>query len=189
MARRAVALALFVLLLCALAWGAKALVTWWRSPAVGEETPAEVATPSSAAEWGELSEEERFKEQVGRLPEECPADSLNLAVNASSLADGGVQLEVTIDNTYPVPCTVGTSKSPLTATISSGDDTIWSTTTCPGDPTVLLLPGGEQATRTITWPGTRRTSGCDAEGSAEAGVYHAEVSIRSATAEVAFEVR
>ncbi|SDZ95337.1 hypothetical protein SAMN02910418_00634 [Bowdeniella nasicola] len=189
---RRVVFSLLVLALAGLViWGA-----WAATKAITQSLtqnskvePTANPVPTSSAEWAALDEQERLMALKGRAPEVCPADSVKVSVDIANRSGGAFNVVAHITNDFPVPCLVDTTDARIATVITSGDETIWTSASCAGDSQTLLLPAGEETSRTIVWPGQHRTSGCEAGDKAKPGVYKARVSVGGAEDSATFEVR
>ena len=65
-------------------------------------------------------------------------------------------------NTGSEACLLDAGGASLGAVIASGTDTVWTSTTCPAEPTsrMLLINAGDSAAVTLTWDGRRTSSDC-----------------------------
>lgn len=95
------------------------------------------------------------------------------------------QLSFTITNTGAEPCTLNAGTSQQVYTITSGDETYWTSTDCqtePSDTEVVLEPGVAVSSTPFTWDRTRSAADtCEAPDrpAAPAGgaSYHLDVSV------------
>lgn len=177
--RRLVVLVILVLLLGGISVGVWALKNRF--------FPAAPATPEPAAVEPSGPTEEDLAN-----PTDCDAGALMVSIDlaADSLpAAQPTNLPVTIRNTGEVPCLIDASAEAITLSLTSGDDTVWSSDHCgaglpPGRR--LLLDIDAQDTSVVSWPGTRSEPGCPGDQpGAEPGTYRANVrvSVGEATVE------
>jgi len=172
--RRAVLGTIAVLVLAAVIFGVAQAVSFVKDR-FGSDDPE--AMPTTTAESSGPSEEELANPQI------CSSSALELKVDpASTTVAAGSSLEVpiTVTNEGKVQCLVDVGNSSMQMTVTSGDDTVWSTDQCPANPEehqVLLAPGATEKDA-ITWSGTRSDEGCPKDApAAEPGTYQVEVSV------------
>ena len=172
--RRAVLGTIAVLVLAAVIFGVAQAVSFVKDR-FGSDDPE--AMPTTTAESSGPSEEELAN------PQTCSSSALELKVDpASTTVAAGSSLEVpiTVTNEGKVQCLVDVGNSSMQMTVTSGDDTVWSTDQCPANPEehqVLLAPGATEKDA-ITWSGTRSDEGCPKDApAAEPGTYQVEVSV------------
>ncbi|MDU0349263.1 hypothetical protein RWX45_10570 [Actinomyces sp. MRS3W] len=105
-------------------------------------------------------------------PGDCTAADLDVTFTApESVSSGaGMTINVTVNNIGDDACLIDVGGRSLGAVITSGDQTIWTSTDCPATPTSrrLLVAAGTSAAATLTWDG-RAASACTPIG-AQAGV-------------------
>lgn len=176
--RRIVALLIVVILLGGIIAGAWALKNRFFPSAASEPEPA----PSQSTG---PSEEDLAN------PTDCAVESLALSVDlaADSLPAGQpANIPITVENTGEIPCLVDVGKDALTLTISSGDDTVWSTRHCSGglpEERQLLLDVDAKDTTVLAWDGDRSKKGCsEDQEQAKPGTYRVKVSLESGSAEL-----
>lgn len=116
---------------------------------------------------------------------DCTAKDLDLTLSAQSqtVAVGG-SLNFTATLTYTGSskkgCLVDASDAGRVLTITSGDETIWTSDACEADPRMLLMAKGNEDKAQITWP-TQANGGSCTEGTpptVNAGTYVARLSMR-----------
>lgn len=124
-------------------------------------------------------------------PTDCAVESLALSVDlaADSLPAGQpANIPITVENTGEIPCLVDVGKDALTLTISSGDDTVWSTRHCSGglpEERQLLLDVDAKDTTVLAWDGDRSKKDCpEDQEPAKPGTYRVKVSLESGSAEL-----
>ena len=94
----------------------------------------------------------------------CDAAQLNVAVDApkETTVGAGMSIEATLTNEGGDACLLDIGGASLGAVINSGDQTVWTSTTCPAEPTErpLLVDVGESARASLTWSGMSTAAGC-----------------------------
>ena len=97
-------------------------------------------------------------------PVACPRSSLDVAINvpAETTVGAGLTIGATVTNTGSEACLLDVGGANLGAVIASGTDTVWTSTTCPAEPTsrMLLIDAGDSAAVTLTWDGRRTSPDC-----------------------------
>lgn len=97
-------------------------------------------------------------------PAACARSSLDVAVNApaETTVGAGLTIGATVTNTGSEACLLDVGGANLGAVIASGTDTVWTSTTCPAEPTsrMLLIDAGDSAAVTLTWDGRRTSPDC-----------------------------
>ena len=97
-------------------------------------------------------------------PAACARSSLDVAVNApaETTVGAGLTIGATVTNTGSEACLLDVGGANLGAVIASGTDTVWTSTTCPAEPTsrMLLINAGDSAAVTLTWDGRRTSPDC-----------------------------
>jgi len=97
-------------------------------------------------------------------PVACDAAQLNVAVDApkETTVGAGMSIEATLTNEGGDACLLDIGGASLGAVINSGDQTVWTSTTCPAEPTErpLLVDVGESAHASLTWSGMSTAAGC-----------------------------
>ena len=97
-------------------------------------------------------------------PVACPRSSLDVAINvpAETTVGAGLTIGATVTNTGSEACLLDAGGASLGAVIASGTDTVWTSTTCPAEPTsrMLLINAGGSAAVTLTWDGRRTSPDC-----------------------------
>ncbi len=127
-------------------------------------------------------------------PTACDAAALELEVSlaADSLPVGQpANIPVTVRNTGEVPCLLEVGQKTITVSVTSGEDSVWSSGHCGGGLSGerrLLLDIDASDTSVVTWPGTRSVPGC-AEGQppAAAGTYRLQVALATENGTVDYE--
>ncbi|WP_413452044.1 hypothetical protein AA0Y32_12940 [Georgenia phoenicis] len=144
--RRLVALLLLLLVVAGVVWGVTALL------GSRDATPAATADPT--------------EESTG-APEPSPGE-VAACEGADVEADFAIEptaaevgAEVTVRNTGDAPCLLDAGPGTLVASVTSGNDAVWSSAHCAGDATnKLLLDAGGTTPVTVTWDGHRSAEGC-----------------------------
>jgi hypothetical protein len=124
----------------------------------------------------------------------CSTDQLTVEATtdrASYTAEQLPQLSATVTNSGSAPCEIGSGADVLVYTVTSGDETIWTSTDCQSDPesaTTVLAAGEETELASTEWDRTRSsTKTCDDKNSspvtAEGASYHVTVSVDGGTSE------
>ena len=97
-------------------------------------------------------------------PAACARSSLDVAINApaETTVGAGLTIGATVTNTGSEACLLDVGGANLGAVIASGTDTVWTSTTCPAEPTsrMLLIDAGDSAAVTLTWDGRRTSPDC-----------------------------
>ncbi len=123
--------------------------------------------------------------QSGATPP-CPAGELSVTpiTDRDSYAGGELpMLTLRIENTGATACEAQLGTADMVFTVTSGSDTVWSSTDCQVNPdarAVILEPKKPLETEAITWDRTRSsTETCDIERdpvTADGATYHLQVS-------------
>lgn len=140
----------------------------------GAASPADVPVATQSTEAGDETEPaaESEEEEVVDGAECDPADVAIIAVTDADSYDEGElpQLSFSISNTGDEACIFNAGSTQQVFTISSGDDSYWTSTDCETDPVdaaVLLEPGVAQNSTPIEWDRTRSSvDTCGSERSA-----------------------
>lgn len=178
----------------ALIWGivtgGRALFAKVKSDPKPATSPSASATrdPANAADWLALGEQERLKALEGTEVPLCPLEAVTPTVNATQ-SNGAVTIAIGLRSSHPIPCLVGNDERPVALTLHSGDELIWTNTTCPEEQTRLLLSPGSDGKLQINWPKKRRTEGCELGAASGAGTYRLQVKVGSQTADSAFQLQ
>lgn len=115
---------------------------------------------------------------------DCGADDLSLQLTAASqtvAVGGSVDFTVTIVHEGSGSCLVDGSDSSRILTITSGNDTVWTSASCTSDSRMLLMAKGDKDTATITWNADRTGSSCEEDSAlprVDAGTYVAKVAMK-----------
>ncbi|KFI45774.1 hypothetical protein GA0061078_1503 [Bifidobacterium bohemicum] len=115
---------------------------------------------------------------------ECGANDvrLELASKSQNIAVGGtLDFTATIRYEGSSSCLIDASNSSRVLTITSGDDTIWRSDSCPADQRQLLMAKGDKDVQTLTWNADRTGSGCQPDENllrVNAGTYMAQLSLK-----------
>jgi len=123
--------------------------------------------------------------------EACAKEALEVTANSdkTSYGSGDVpQISLTVKNTGDVACSLNVGTDSQVYTITSGDETIWTSTDCQTDPAAAeqtIEAGKELSTQPFEWDRTRSspdTCGDDREQvTADGASYHLEVQIADVT--------
>lgn len=189
-----VAMIVVVILVAALVWGivagSRALFAKVKPDPKPSQTVNAAVThdPENAADWQALDEQERFNALKGTEVPLCPLDAVTPSATATQ-SEGAVKIAIVLRSAHPIPCLVGSQERAVAITLHSGDDVIWTNTTCPAEQTRLLLSPGVDAQLQVDWPKKRRTSGCDLGADTGAGTYRMQVKVGAQTAESAFQLQ
>lgn len=147
------ALLLAVALLAGIAGGVLSAAVWARNTIRAQDDRASAHT---ATTYGN--------------PVDCTAADLDVTFTSPDAvsAGAGLTLNLTVNNTGSEACLIDVGTQSLGAVITSGNQTIWTSTACPASPTSrrLLVAAGTAASATITWDGRVATSECTAASAA-----------------------
>lgn len=121
----------------------------------------------------------------GGVPD-CSADDIRLELSAktASMPVGGsleFNATITYDGTSAAGCLIDASDSSRVLTITSGDQTIWRSDSCPAGVDSVLLAKGDRYVSAVTWPGTRTGDTCVDEADlprVDRGSYVARLSLK-----------
>lgn len=114
----------------------------------------------------------------------CSADDvkLDLTSNEQSVEVGGsLEFSATIAHEGRGQCLIDGSNTSRVLTITSGDDTIWRSDTCPADSRMLLMAQGDKDTQKIAWNANQTGSKCvsdDLLPKVDPGTYQAQLSLK-----------
>ncbi len=141
----------------------------WRPGSSGAEEAASTPTPTAAAT--QKAEEEPAEEEASDAPVECTKDNVTVTAKTDkqTYASGELpKLTLSITNNGDVPCTIDVGTSQQVFTITSGDDTYWTSTDCQTEPTnadTTIKPGKTLTSDpAVEWDRTRSNPDtCDAE--------------------------
>lgn len=107
---------------------------------------------------------------------------LELATGSQSVGVGGsMPFTMTIRYEGTSSCLIDASNASRILTITSGNDTVWTSKACPADPVMLLMSHGDKRVDTLTWNANRTVDHCvdDADlPKVDAGTYSAQLSLR-----------
>lgn len=115
---------------------------------------------------------------------ECMAGDIELQLvpAATGVGVGGsLDFSASIAYTGSGSCLVNGSDAGRVLTITSGDDQVWRSDSCPVDDRMLLMAKGDVDTQTITWNTNRSGSECVADADLPkvgAGTYVAQLSLK-----------
>ncbi|MBE6474957.1 MAG: hypothetical protein E7Z95_05225 [Actinomyces succiniciruminis] len=145
--RRLVALLLAVALLAGISAGVLSAAVWARNTIRAQDDQAAAHTATTYAN-----------------PVECTAADLDVTFTSPDTVStgAGLKLNLTVNNTGSEACLIDVGSQSLGAVITSGEQTIWTSTACPANPASrrLLVAAGTAASATITWDGNVASSEC-----------------------------
>ena len=113
----------------------------------------------------------------------CTADDVTLSLSASAStveAGGSVDFTATLTRDGGGSCLIETSGAGMVLTISSGDETVWRSDSCPTDTRWLLMAKGDRDESVTTWNTNRTGEECAADSSLAkvgAGTYVASMTV------------
>ena len=97
-------------------------------------------------------------------PVACDNAQLRISLDApkETSVGAGIGIDVTLTNEGGDACLLDVGGASLGAVIVSGDQTVWSSTSCPADPAErpLLIDAGESASASLWWNGASAAAGC-----------------------------
>lgn len=131
--------------------------------------------------WADAVAEQTAPRAEPVQPGPCPPADLRWTMAPqSSRAGSPVEFVLTVRNGSPESCLVDAGAS-LVLTVTSGDDSIWSTAHCgTGESVPLLLGPDDEATRTVTWQGSRTAPGCtEVSSRVHSGTYRVDMTYDS----------
>lgn len=103
------------------------------------------------------------------------------AKTASASVGGSIEFVATIRHEGVDSCLVDASDSGRVLTITSGDDTVWRSDSCPVDARMLLMAKGDKDIQSMTWGANRTGDECVEDQAAlpnvERGTYVARLSL------------
>lgn len=153
-----------------------ALIIWGVSALVGRLGGGDAAAEPAATTAADLSEEPA----PAASPGDCRAADIDVdlvVTPAAPVAGSAVAFDLTLVNSGDQPCLLDAGPTAIAVTLTSGSDTVWSSTHCAteGEDHLLLDTGTEHVT-TVRWPGTRSTADCAPDQpDAGAGTYRVTV--------------
>ena len=102
-------------------------------------------------------------------PVACDNAQLRISLDApkETSVGAGIGIDVTLTNEGGDACLLDVGGASLGAVIVSGDQTVWSSTSCPADPAErpLLIDAGESASASLWWNGASAAAGCSPSAS------------------------
>ena len=118
-------------------------------------------------------------------PVECTVEDLDAEVSLpdSTAVGSGLAVQVTFTNTGTQPCLLDIGGASLGGVVTSGEDTIWESGTCPASPEekLLLIDVDDQTSAAVSWDGNRSVSDCSETGEqAQAGTYRIRLTLGEA---------
>ncbi|MDN6623122.1 MAG: hypothetical protein L0K70_05425 [Bifidobacterium crudilactis] len=114
----------------------------------------------------------------------CTANDLDLDLSASSptLSLGGsVKFTATIKHHGSASCLIDGSDASRVLTITSGNETIWHSDSCPANSRMLLMTGNDKDIQTLTWNANSTGEQCQQDSAlpnVERGTYVARLSLK-----------
>ncbi|WP_420897320.1 hypothetical protein [Bifidobacterium goeldii] len=116
---------------------------------------------------------------------DCGKNDIKLELTAASQSvplAGSLDFSATIRYTGSASCLINASNESRVLTISSGNDVIWRSDSCPADSRMLLMAKGDKKTDTITWNTSRTGDTCvenqDDLPKVDRGTYIARLSLK-----------
>lgn len=109
---------------------------------------------------------------------------LELSAKTASMPVGGsleFNAAIVYDGTSASGCLIDASNSSRVLTITSGDQTIWRSDSCPAGVDSVLMAKGDRYVSAVTWPGTRTGDTCVDEADlprVDRGSYVARLSLK-----------
>lgn len=116
--------------------------------------------------------------------QDCTGDDVDLTLSANSATaslGGSVQFVATIKHHGASSCLIDGSNASRVLTITSGNETIWRSDSCPVDSRMLLMAGNDKDIQTITWNANATTSQCQQDSAllnVQRGTYVAKLSLK-----------
>ena len=115
-------------------------------------------------------------------PGDCAVGDLkvDLTMPDQVTAGQGTPVSLTLTNTTAEACLLDVGSASLGAVVTSGEDTVWTSTTCPAGATGhrLLVPAGDSASTSLTWDGRRTPATCGEPGAeVGAGTYRIRLTL------------
>lgn len=159
--RRIVALLVLALIVAGVVFGVRCVLSWRQAAEDSKKVAAEKSTQDSV-----LVE-----------PTECSADNLSLSVapkQDSYEVGSTVEFSINLENTDSEnPCTINGSLAEVGLEITTGEVSVWQSTTCnqEADEQLLLLGTGMEYSSSIAWDG-HLYQDCEVGDFAQAGTYH-----------------
>lgn len=114
----------------------------------------------------------------------CDSSSVHMQLSPKTTSipvGGSLEWTETITHDGDKSCLIDVSDSSVVLTITSGDDTIWRSDSCPADSDLLLMAKGDRKIRTVTWNANRSGQECvqdDALPKIDAGTYVGQLSLK-----------
>ncbi|MDF7664295.1 hypothetical protein PT282_06425 [Bifidobacterium sp. ESL0763] len=119
-----------------------------------------------------------------RKTPQCGVKDLRLELEPKSQSvdvGGSLEFDATIEHVGSRTCLVDGSNVSRVLTITSGDDTIWRSDTCPADKRMLLMAKGDKDSQKITWNANQTGGKCvsdDLLPKVDSGTYHAQLTLK-----------
>ena len=157
------------------------------APSTSTAAASQSAKPSDSASASKSAtpsaSESSTKAKNSGIPNCTASDvSLDLTADTTTVAQGGkVTFKVVIKHDSKRDCVIDASNASRILTITSGDNTVWRSDSCPVDSRQLLMTGSDKDTQTIAWNTTSTGSECQAENArakVDPGTYVATLSVR-----------
>lgn len=175
--RRLVVLSILVLALAALV-----TLTWGVVRGVASVSGA-VENYMHRDELTALNRKEVPRTLLNKGISDCTAEQISVALSTSSASvtsGGTLKFTAEIAHVGNTSCLVDGSDASRVLTISSGDETIWTSALCSTGARSLLMSEGDKDIQTLTWDTTASGSKCGKKASAPAaaGTYKAKLTMR-----------
>ncbi|MEE6281999.1 hypothetical protein [Georgenia sunbinii] len=182
--RRVVALVVLALLIAGIVWAVMAVASRLGGEATAE--PAAEATEAAAADGEAGGAGDESAGAGDESPAACRSADVDVELGLdppAPTAGSGVDLDLRLLNSGDEPCLLDAGPASLVATVTSGNDTVWTTAHCADDAEEqLLLDAGTEHAATVSWPGTRSATGCgDDQPAAGPGSYRVTVGLGGET--------
>ncbi|OZG50617.1 hypothetical protein [Bombiscardovia coagulans] len=196
--RRIVALIILLLVLIGLVWGISAgirsLNRSREQPKTTSQSSSAAPTPSSAAsnKKSEAKDKKAVKDkgkpavndEKSSIPN-CSSNDTELALSApepSTMVGGYIDFTVSIRHEGSDSCLIDASNGSRVLVITSGDQTIWRSDSCPVDNRLLLMAQGDRDEQNIRWEANSTTDQCQSSErlpKVNSGSYKAQLILKS----------
>ncbi|RBP99198.1 hypothetical protein [Bifidobacterium xylocopae] len=184
--RRIVALLIALALLVALVWG---IATGVRALSASREAKATTAGGQAAA-VGREGRQKTGKDAKGRAGAKpsvpfCTPSDLELSLSApepTTNVGGYVEFTATMRHKGTRSCLVDGSNASRVLVITSGDQTIWRSDSCPADSRLLLMAQGDHDDQKLRWNANSTGGQCQPDDqlpTVNAGSYKAQLVLKS----------
>ncbi|KFI39659.1 hypothetical protein BACT_0359 [Bifidobacterium actinocoloniiforme DSM 22766] len=185
MRRRIVAGLIALALLAGLVWGVMAGVRSIKaSRQAGAQASAAQSSAAAAGKSAAKSGKGEAKDKKSSVPTCTPSD-LELALNApepSTTVGGYVDFTATMRHKGSRPCLVDGSNASRVLVITSGDQTIWRSDSCPADSRLLLMAQGDHDDQPLRWNADATGDQCQPDENlprVKQGTYKAQLVLKS----------